>query len=192
MYLRSDEAGCYHNSSLLAALRDVGSRQGIDVVRYDFSEPQRGKDVCDRILCPMKAAVKRYCNEGRDILTAQDMQTALKERPVRGTTAGVFCMNDKNISLKLKKTPNFSALYNFEFTPGGPRMWKAFKIGAGKLIAWNEIIFCPKEATCLGEEKLFLPISAQEMDKTTTHYGRVDDVSGIFKYLHPPCSKEFL
>ena len=116
MYLRSDEADCYHNSSLLAALRDVGSRQGIDVVRYDFSEPQHGKDVCDRILCPMKAAVKRYCNEGRDILTAQDMQTALKERPVRGTTAGVFCMNDKNISLKLKKTPNFSALYNFEFT----------------------------------------------------------------------------
>ena len=68
VYLRSDEAGCYHNSSLLAALRDVGSRQGIDVVRYDFSEPQHGKDVCDRILCPMKAAVKRYCNEGRDIL----------------------------------------------------------------------------------------------------------------------------
>ena len=36
--LRSDEVGCCHNSSLLAALRDVGSRQGIDVVRYDFSE----------------------------------------------------------------------------------------------------------------------------------------------------------
>ena len=36
--LRSDEAGCCHNSSLLAALRDIGSRQGIDVVRYDFSE----------------------------------------------------------------------------------------------------------------------------------------------------------
>ena len=70
-------------------------------------------------------------------------------------------------------------------------MWKAFKIGAGKLIAWNEIIFCPQEATCHSEENLFLPISAQEMDKTTTHYGRVDDVSGIFKYPHPPCSKEF-
>ena len=38
----------------------------------------------------MKAAVKRYCDEGHDILTAQDMQTTLKERPVRGTTAGVF------------------------------------------------------------------------------------------------------
>ncbi|CAH3159521.1 unnamed protein product, partial [Pocillopora meandrina] len=33
-------------------------------------------------------------------------------------------------------------------------MWKAFKIGAGKLIAWNEIIFCSQEATCHSEEKL--------------------------------------
>ena len=112
-----------------------------------------------------------------------------KKRPVRGTTARVFCMNDKNITVKLKKIPSFTE-HNAQFweTSNG----KAFKIGAGKLIAWNEIIFCPQEATCLGEEKLFLPISAQEMDKTTTHYGRVDDVSGIFKYLHPPCSKEFL
>ena len=34
-------------------------------------------------------------------------------------------------------------------------MWKAFKIGAGKLIAWNEIIFCPQEATCHSEENCF-------------------------------------
>ena len=74
----------------------------------------------------MKAAVKHYCNEGIDILTARDMQTAPKKKPGRGTTAGVFCMNDKNITLKLKKIPNFSTMHNFEFTPGGLRMWKAF------------------------------------------------------------------
>ena len=33
VYLRSDEAGCYHNSSLLTALRGVGSRQGVKVAR---------------------------------------------------------------------------------------------------------------------------------------------------------------
>ena len=36
VYLGSDEVGCYNNSSLLATLRDVGSRQGTEVVRYDF------------------------------------------------------------------------------------------------------------------------------------------------------------
>ena len=71
-YLRLDEAGCYHNSSLLASLRDIGSRQGIEIVRYDYSEPQYGKDMCDRILCQMKAAVRRYCNDGHNIVTALD------------------------------------------------------------------------------------------------------------------------
>ena len=89
----------------------------------------------------MKAAVKRYCKEGHDILTAQDMHTALKERPVRRTTA------DKFTTLKLKKIPNFSALHNFEFT-----------LGAGKLIAWNDVIFCLQETTCLSEDKLFFVV----------------------------------
>ena len=59
VYLRSDKAGCYYTSGLLAALRVVRSRQGIDVVKYDFAEPQHGKDICYRILCSMKAAIKR-------------------------------------------------------------------------------------------------------------------------------------
>ena len=31
-------------------------------------------------------------------------------------------MNDKKVTLKLKKIPSFSTLHNFEFTPGGLRM----------------------------------------------------------------------
>ena len=64
-------------------------------------------------------------------------------------------MNDKNITLKLKKIRNFSAVHNFEFTHDGLRLWKAFKIGASKLIVWNDIIFYPQEGTCLSEEKPF-------------------------------------
>ena len=43
VYLRSDEAGCYHNNFLLAAVRDAGRQVGIAVILYDFSEPQYGK-----------------------------------------------------------------------------------------------------------------------------------------------------
>ena len=42
-------------------------------------------------------------------------------------------------------------------------MWTAFTIGAGKLITWNDIIFCPQEVICLSEEKPFFSISAREM-----------------------------
>ena len=93
--LRSDEAGCYHNNFLLAAVRDAGKRVGLTVTQYDFSEPQYGKDVCDRILCPMKSAIRRYCSEGNDVLSAKDMCTALSERPVRGTTACVCLTCDQ-------------------------------------------------------------------------------------------------
>ena len=57
VYLRSDGAGCYHNNFLIAAVTDIGERTGIRILRYDYSEPQHGKDVCDRILCPMKASI---------------------------------------------------------------------------------------------------------------------------------------
>ena len=57
VYLRSDEAGCYHNNALIAAAKDIGQRVGIGICHYDYSEPQYGKDVCDRILCPMKTYV---------------------------------------------------------------------------------------------------------------------------------------
>ena len=35
---------------------------------------------CDRILCPMKASIKRFCNEGNDITSASDIRKALKEK----------------------------------------------------------------------------------------------------------------
>ena len=63
VYLRSDNAGCYHNGPLLPSLKDVGERTGVRPVRYDFSEPQAGKDICDRKTAPMKAHMKRCVNE---------------------------------------------------------------------------------------------------------------------------------
>ena len=68
----------------------LDKRVSLEVCRYDFSEPQYGKDVCDRILCPMKTCIRRFCNEGHDILSAGDMRRALSERPVKGTSACFF------------------------------------------------------------------------------------------------------
>ena len=138
-YLKSDEAGCYHNSQLIVAARDVGERVGVSLQRYDFSEPQSGKDVCDRILCPLKGAIRRYCNEGHDVLTASDMHTALKERPVQGCTAAVCHLSETKKDLDIKKFQQFSAMHDFSYQQDGLRVWKAFQVGPGKLIPWDEI-----------------------------------------------------
>ena len=40
VFLRFDEAGCYHNNFLIAAVPDTGQRVGVAVEANDFSEPQ--------------------------------------------------------------------------------------------------------------------------------------------------------
>ena len=190
-YFRSDEAGCYHNSCLISSLRDLGKRQGIEVVRYDHSEPQHGKDVCDRILCPMKATIRRYCNEGHDVITAEDMHEALMKRSIRGTTAAVCCINEANTTLKIKKIPNYSSLHNFELTPDGVRTWKASDVGNGKLFSWDSIIQIPQGATGLTEKQAFFSTSAREMDRTAKKSRDNDMESTCFECPDPQCTEEF-
>lgn len=140
VYLRSDEAGCYHNNSLIAAAKDLGQRVGITVCRYDYSEPQYGKDVCDRILCPMKASIRRYCNEGHDVLTAADMRKALSERPVKGTSACVCAVDEANISLEVNKIDGFSKLHNIKFEEEGIRVWRSYGVGRGKEVPFKNLV----------------------------------------------------
>lgn len=83
--------------------------------RYDFSEPQFGKDVCDRIISQMKGAIRRYGNEGHDILTASDMHEALKARQVKGTTAAVCQVSQTTNEIKVDRISNFSNFHNFFF-----------------------------------------------------------------------------
>lgn len=92
--LRSDEAGCYYNSSLILAARDVAKRVDVTVQNYYYSEPQSGKDISDRISCPMKSSIRTYCNNGHDVLTAVDIRNALTEQPVKGATAAVSVVKE--------------------------------------------------------------------------------------------------
>ena len=147
--LTSDEAGCYHNNFLLAVVSDAGKRFGLTVTQYDFSEPQYGKDVCDRILCSTKSAIRRYCCERNDVLSAKDMRTALSERPVRGTTACVCLVNETQKTLKVNKMDGFSKYHNFIFELNGIRVWRADGVGKGIVIPYQDTIVKPQGPTDL-------------------------------------------
>ena len=88
---------------LILACNELSQSSGVQIVRYDFSEPQNGKDICDRIICPMKSSISSFCNEGHDILSAVDMHTALKERPGKGVTASVGVIDESKNTLMFKK-----------------------------------------------------------------------------------------
>ena len=87
---RQDNAGCYHSATLLAACRLMQQTTGIKVKRVDFSDPQGGKGPCDRKAATIKAHVRRFVDEGHDVLTATDLRDAiLSNNGVRGVRVAV-------------------------------------------------------------------------------------------------------
>lgn len=77
-FLKSDNAGCYHTAFLLLSLPSLGERNGVRIARYDFSEPQTGKDICDRRIASIKSHIRRFVNEGHDVQTAHTMKAVIK------------------------------------------------------------------------------------------------------------------
>ena len=115
--------------------------------RYDFSEAQFGKDICDRIISPLKSALRRYCDEGNDIMCAADMYTALKARPVKGTTAAVRELEPNQRVITNDRIAGFRSFHNFTYRPEGLVAWQACGIGPGKVIKWEDLNISFRGAT---------------------------------------------
>ena len=188
--LRSDEAGCYHNNYLIVSVRDIAQAIGIEVTGYDFSEPQYGKDICDRILCPMKSSIRRYCNEGHDVISAHDMRTALTQRLVRGTSACVCTIDETKQTLEVKKIDSFSRYHNFKFEKKGVRLWRAYGIGPGKLIQFKDLISKKQVSPCLNIHEDFLPFKSARTYKTNTNENEAQQ-EGLFHCSEPGCNMVF-
>ena len=58
IYLRKDNAGCYHSASTLLAIQQVATRNKLQLSRVDFSDPQAGKGYCDRKAATIKSHMK--------------------------------------------------------------------------------------------------------------------------------------
>lgn len=194
VYLRSDEAGCYHNSSLILAVRDVAERVGVTVQNYHYSEPQSGKDICDRILCPMKSSIRTYCNEGHDVLTAVDMRNALTEHPVKGTTAAVSVVKESEKSLSVNKIEQFSSLHNFQYEDSGLRVWKCYDIGKGKFLPYDDFYIKHQGPTLLQTAEsngFYDPPEKREVKRRLEVSKKVECPVPLFECSVPGCVESF-
>lgn len=71
--LRSDNAGCRHLSALSSTTINFTSRRsGIEVLRYDFADPQSGKDLCNRKIAPCKQRLWHYVAGNQNVESAKD------------------------------------------------------------------------------------------------------------------------
>ena len=77
------------------------------------------------------------------------MCTALSERPVRGTTACICLVNETQKALQVNKVYGFSRYHNFKFELNGFRVWRAYGVGKGKVIPYQDIVVQPQGPTDL-------------------------------------------
>ena len=83
-----------------------------------MTSQQQSKDICDRIICPLKSAIRKYCKEG-DILYAEYIYAALEKYLVRGTTCSVSQISDSVTQRQVHKLLNFSSFHNFKYDQDG-------------------------------------------------------------------------
>ena len=140
-YFRQDNAGCYKSATMLAACRLMKKKTGINVSRVDFSDPQGGKGPCDRKAATIKAHVRRYVDEGHDVVTANDLKDAiLSNNGVRGVrVALVNCRREVATSAPTMKWEGVSSLNNFSYEDESVTAWRAYNIGGGKIIPWSQL-----------------------------------------------------
>ena len=125
-FLRSDNAGSYHCSYLILSLSDLGKRTGITISRYDFSDPQAGKDVCDRRIATVKSHMRRFINEGNDIKSASDMKSAIDSYGGdKGSQSAEARIQESCQTMTRHSTTGIQSLNNFSFESNGLRVWKA-------------------------------------------------------------------
>ena len=140
-YLRQDNAGCYHNATVLAACCLMKKETGIKVKRVDFSDPQGGKGPCDRKAATIKAHVRRFLNEGNDITTAEELRDAmLSHGGVHGVRVALIDAKELNV-LSQDKWEGINSLNNFLYKDNGRdvTIWKAYEVGDGKTLKWTNL-----------------------------------------------------
>ncbi|VDI16834.1 Hypothetical predicted protein [Mytilus galloprovincialis] len=135
----SDNAGCYKSSNTIITLHQ---QLGNNLISYDFCESQDGKGPCDRKSSHIKSSIKRYINEGNDVLSAKQMKQAIDFKQFAGSTYKVKVVDvviDVEKSAAVKPIPAISSYHNFQFSKDGVTVWKAYGIGKGKVFPWTKI-----------------------------------------------------
>ena len=68
--------------------------------RLDFSEPQWGKDQCDRDSAVVKRKIRSYLNAGNDVISAMDVKKAIDwNGGIKNMTASILDVSVVAISL---------------------------------------------------------------------------------------------
>ena len=131
IFTKSDNAGCYHGSLVPETLYHISKLNGFQLARYDFNEPCKGKDQCDRESATVKSLINSYVDNGNDLISAEDIFNALHHANGMSNTKVCVVQIDKNHDWNGEKIKNFSKYHSIEFHGDKMKMWRYYNIGDG-------------------------------------------------------------
>ena len=131
VYTKSDNAGCYHTSYSAEALYFMCQEEGVQLLRYDFNEPCKGKDQCDRESASAKTIIRSYVDAGNDLTSAEDVFNAMRYGFGVKDAICVAEINCKISSVSGPKVGSFASYHSIKFTEDGMKLWIYFNVGNG-------------------------------------------------------------
>lgn len=137
VFLRQDNAGCYHSAFNLLAMKEIAKKHKVQL-RVDFSDPQGGKGSCDRKAATIKNHIKAYVNSGKDVENADQMKSAIESsNGVHGVRV-MLCETPSIPKLDPLKWDGVSFINNISYKKDGMKVWREYGIGEGKILKWSE------------------------------------------------------
>eukprot|EP00111_Clytia_hemisphaerica_P010078 TCONS_00029465-protein len=142
LYVKSDNASCYHGNFCAEGLLKMSKKHGFDLLRYDYNEPCKGKDQCDRESAGAKSVMKSFVDAGNDILSSTDIKEALQYgRGLQNTKIGVMEIDNSKTKVMGTKISNISSYHSIVFKEDHMVFWKYFGIGSGVIQKYSDVTF---------------------------------------------------
>ena len=83
----------YHGNFYVENVHKICRVHGINLKRVDYNEPQKGKDQCDREAALARNAIRKYVDEGNNLISANDIRKALCTSNLINTKVSVVSFN---------------------------------------------------------------------------------------------------
>ena len=132
LQVKPNNAGCYHGPLVPEALFKICKANTFNLKCYDYNEPCKGKDQCDRKSVGAKNLMRSFADAGNDIITALDIETALKHgNGLHNAKVSVLKINTDITNLEGEKMPKLYTYLSIQFRDTYMLLQKYYNIAKG-------------------------------------------------------------
>uniref|UniRef100_A0A914QMW9 C2H2-type domain-containing protein n=1 Tax=Panagrolaimus davidi TaxID=227884 RepID=A0A914QMW9_9BILA len=136
--LRSDNAHCYHSKEMIFSLKTLQQQTNVNILEWIYSEPQAGKDTCDRKASEIKNFLRAFVDKRNNVETAQQFFDAMTYIPMAYTTVSLSSIKRPTTVDKIFNVQGISKYYDFIVEDLGIRVFHFNGIGDGKLLLYSK------------------------------------------------------